>query len=98
MILPDTTPDGAKRRAEDTRAAVKRLELNYHGKPIGGLTVSLGLALFPYHADQATPLLRKADEALYQAKSAGRDRVAVSDAAVAPLSEAAPKSRTSPAS
>ncbi|HMH19367.1 MAG TPA: diguanylate cyclase [Burkholderiales bacterium] len=98
MILPDTTPDGAKRRAEETRAAVKRLELSHHGKPIGGLTVSLGLALFPYHADQATPLLRKADEALYQAKSAGRDRVAVSEATAGSPSGTLLKSRTAPES
>jgi len=84
IILADATSEGARRRAEDIRAAVKRLELRYGGKPVGGLTVSLGVALFPYHADQATTLLRKADEALYQAKSAGRDRVVVSDAGVAP--------------
>jgi diguanylate cyclase (GGDEF)-like protein len=84
IILADATSEGARRRAEDIRAAVKRLELRYGSKPVGGLTVSLGVALFPYHADQATTLLRKADEALYQAKSAGRDRVVVSDAGVAP--------------
>jgi len=90
IILADATSEGARRRAEDIRAAVKHLELRHGGKPIGGLTVSLGVALFPYHADQATTLLRKAGEALYQAKSAGRDRVAVSDATA--------KSRTAPAS
>jgi diguanylate cyclase (GGDEF)-like protein len=90
IILADATSDGARRRAEDIRAAVKRLELRYGGKPVGGLTVSLGVALFPYHADQASTLLRKADEALYQAKSAGRDRVVVSDETA--------KSRSAPAS
>ena len=90
IILADATSEGARRRAEDIRAAVKHLELRHGGKPIGGLTVSLGVALFPYHADQATTLLRKAGEALYQAKSAGRDRVVVSDATA--------KSRTAPAS
>ena len=80
------------------REAVKRLELSHGGKPVGGLTVSLGVALSPYHADQATTLLRKADEALYRAKDAGRDRVVVSDAGAAPRSEATPKSRSAPAS
>jgi diguanylate cyclase (GGDEF)-like protein len=98
VILADATSEGARRRAEDIRAAVKRLELYHGSKPIGGLTVSLGVALFPYHADQATTLLRKADEALYQAKAAGRDRVVVSDAGVAPRGSATPKSRTAPAS
>ena len=98
IILADATSEGARRRAEDIRAAVGRLELHHGGKPIGGLTVSLGVALFPYHADRATTLLRKADEALYQAKSAGRDRVVVSDAGAAPPGGATPKSRTAPAS
>jgi diguanylate cyclase (GGDEF)-like protein len=98
IILADATSEGARRRAEDIRAAVKRLELHHGGKSIGGLTVSLGVALFPYHADQATTLLRKADEALYQAKAAGRDRVVVSDAGAAPRDGATPKSRSAPAS
>jgi diguanylate cyclase (GGDEF)-like protein len=98
IILADATSEGARRRAEDIRAAVKRLELHHGGKSIGGLTVSLGVALFPYHADQATTLLRKADEALHQAKAAGRDRVVVSDAGAAPRDGATPKSRSAPAS
>lgn len=98
IILADATFDGARRRAEDIRAAVKRLELSHGGKPIGGLTVSLGVALCPYHADQAITLLRKADAALYQAKSEGRDRVVVSDTDTAPQSMATPKSRSAPAS
>ena len=98
IILVDATSEGARRRAEDIRAAVKHLELHHGGKPIGGLTVSLGVALCPYHADQATTLLRKADEALYQAKGAGRDRVVVSDTDTAPQSMATPKSRSAPAS
>jgi len=98
IILADATSEGARRRAEDIRAAVKRLELKHGGKPIGGLTVSLGVALFPYHADQTTTLLRKAGEALYQAKEAGRDRVVVSYADAVPRDGATPKSRTAPAS
>jgi diguanylate cyclase (GGDEF)-like protein len=98
IILADATSEGARRRAEDIRAAVKRLELRHGGKPIGGLTVSLGVALFPYHADQATTLLRKAEEALYQAKDAGRDRVVVSDAGAAPRDGATATSRSAPSS
>jgi len=98
IILADATSEGARRKAEDIRAAVKGLELHHGGKPIGGLTVSLGVALFPYHADQTTTLLRKAGEALYQAKEAGRDRVVVSYAGAVARDGATPKSRTAPAS
>ncbi len=39
------------------------------------IAVSLGIALFPEHAMDAGSLVRCADEALYYAKRAGRDRV-----------------------
>ena len=49
-------------------------------------TVSIGIAVYPVHADFGDALLRKADAALYEAKRGGRNRVAVAaDAApVAP--------------
>ena len=77
LVLPDTTLEGAQRRAEEIRAAVKELQLRHRGKPLGPITVSLGLALFPDHASGPDSLLRVADEALYEAKRAGRDRVIV---------------------
>ena len=38
-------------------------------------TVSIGLANFPSHAEDKESLLRAADDAVYQAKSMGKDRV-----------------------
>ena len=64
--------------AEAIRAAVKALDLQYAGKSIGRLSASFGIAVFPEHGQDADSLLRLADEALYQAKGAGRDRVMVS--------------------
>ena len=45
------------------------------------MTVSVGVAVFPEHGNSAATLLRRADEALYAAKDAGRDtwRLAASD-------------------
>lgn len=79
LIMSGTGRDGALRRAEDIRAAVSRLELVHRDRPLGHVTVSLGLALFPEHGDSADVLLRAADGALYAAKNAGRDRVAVAE-------------------
>ena len=42
---------------------------------IGRITASLGVALFPGHADETDSRMRAADEALYHAKGDGRDRV-----------------------
>jgi len=88
LLLPDATLEGAQCKAEHIRAAIKRLELNFHGKPIGALSASFGVALFPRHAGETDSLLAKADEALYRAKAAGRDRVVVSDAVAASRSDA----------
>ena len=43
--------------------------------PPCGLTVSLGVATCPDHAEASAELLQKADVALYAAKKAGRNKV-----------------------
>lgn len=75
LVLPQTGLEAALRRAEEIRVAVRDLDLQYLGKPIGKITMSLGVALFPDDADDTDSLIRAADEALYHAKAAGRDRV-----------------------
>lgn len=39
--------------------------------------VSLGVAVYPVHTLSVTGLVKKADQALYRAKEAGKDRVMV---------------------
>jgi diguanylate cyclase (GGDEF)-like protein len=77
LVLPESSAEGARQKAEAIRAAMKNLEIKYGGQPIGRLSASFGVAAFPEHAKDADALLRVADEALYQAKGAGRDRVMV---------------------
>ena len=56
------------------------------GRPVGPrLTVSIGVACFPEHATQPEELLRAADEALYEAKLQGRDRVVTAGPRLLPL-------------
>jgi diguanylate cyclase (GGDEF)-like protein len=74
LVLPDVTPGDAWHRAENIRAAIKRLNLEHEGTPID-LTASFGIALFPDFAEEAQSLLRAADDALYAAKNRGRDCV-----------------------
>ena len=80
LVLPEASLEGARQKAEDIRASVKNLDLTYQDKPIGRITASLGVALFPAHAEDAESLMRAADEALYHAKGGGRDRVVVGEA------------------
>ena len=77
LVFPDTTFEGAKRRAEEIRASVKGLQLALRGRPLGQITVSVGVGLMPDHVASPEALLRVADEAMYAAKAGGRDRVVV---------------------
>src|SRR5437773_6111733 len=75
VLLPECPFDAALRRAERMREEVTKLELRYDDRPLGPVTVSLGVAVFPDHASESEELLRHADEALYLAKQTGRNRV-----------------------
>ena len=77
LILPETDAEAAARRAEGIRVTISALELRHAGEPLGKLTASFGIALFPEHAQDTDDLLRVADIALYSAKGAGRNRVVI---------------------
>jgi diguanylate cyclase (GGDEF)-like protein len=78
VILPETTLEVAVERAERIRRGIAGLRLEHGGHPLDATTASFGIAIFPQHADNGEALLRAADEALYEAKRAGRNRVVVS--------------------
>ncbi|MBC6478438.1 MAG: diguanylate cyclase [Hormoscilla sp. GM7CHS1pb] len=75
LILPEASLDDTRKRAEQLRRQVKLLNVQHLGQPLGKITVSMGVACFPEHGLTAEALIRAADEALYRAKKAGRDRV-----------------------
>ena len=72
ILLPNTNTDGGQRVAETIRAAVAAIAIPGVERPI---TASLGIAILPDHAGDATSLLRHADQALYTAKKNGRNRI-----------------------
>ena len=75
LVLPGTDADGAAHVAERIRRALEsQLMLSVEGEPIS-VTSSFGIAAFP-DAPSVQALLRAADEALYEAKRAGKNRVA----------------------
>ncbi len=80
VLLPEATLGHTHQRAELACAGIRQLALEYRGQPLGKLTVSIGVAAFPLHGATAASLLQAADTALYSAKRAGRDQVAVAAA------------------
>ena len=79
IILPETKLIDAEHLTESIRSqlAGKELTVNNSGEPIGQITASFGVAQLGANDDSGT-LLQRADNRLYEAKCAGRNRV-VSD-------------------
>jgi two-component system cell cycle response regulator len=73
IVLPETEGDGAAQLADRICAAVRRKPFAESGGPPVHLTISAGGAVFPTHGLSASALLARADQALYEAKHAGRD-------------------------
>jgi diguanylate cyclase (GGDEF)-like protein len=85
VVLPNTDSSGAQLVAEQIRTAVEMLGLPHSGNSYGVVTVSIGCATQALgHDAVSTGLVEAADQALYQAKSAGRNRVEVSVASTIP--------------
>jgi diguanylate cyclase (GGDEF)-like protein len=72
VVLPATTKDTAAEIADRLRVAIAGTD-DGHLPP---LTVSLGVATFPEDADSINLLIKRADDAMYEAKRLGRDAVA----------------------
>jgi len=76
LILPDTDPAGAALIAEAARAAIASLGLAGAHSSLRGVTISGGItALIPGDAIEGRDFIRAADEALFEAKRRGRDRM-----------------------
>jgi diguanylate cyclase (GGDEF)-like protein len=70
VLLTDTVGEGALQVAERIRARVEAEQ--FAGRKI---TISIGMAEFPVHGHSAEAVISRADEALYAAKRAGRNRI-----------------------
>lgn len=80
IILPDTNKEGGYIAAEKIREAIKDEKWEYAGMDLGRVTISLGVSEYN-HTDvtDVKSFVKKADEAAYAAKQAGRNRTFVSE-------------------
>ena len=77
LILLEASAEDTQERATHLRQEAGRLSVEYGHQPLGAITISVGVAVFPDHGAAADALLKAADSALYRAKAGGRDRVMV---------------------
>ncbi len=76
VMLPDMDPEQAKKWAEAMRADATSQDLTFPSGKLR-LSVSVGVASRRAEDDTAQQLVERADQALYEAKRLGRDRVHV---------------------
>jgi diguanylate cyclase (GGDEF)-like protein/PAS domain S-box-containing protein len=75
LVLPCATFDGVPVRIEKIREQITHVTIEHDHLPLPPVTLSIGVAVFPYHGDSADAVIRCADAALYQAKEGGRNRI-----------------------
>lgn len=86
VVLPGLDADGALQEAERIRTEVSALGIPHTGSSAGAVvTVSLGVASrVPQREEGLYLLLQEADDALYQAKHGGRNRVGLASGISSP--------------
>jgi diguanylate cyclase len=73
LLLPATPPAAGAKLLETLRAAIEACPFHFKGERVT-ITISMGLACFRV-GEHSDLVLKRADQALYRAKNAGRNRV-----------------------
>lgn len=76
VILPSSNLESSRLAAERVRKAIESLCIEHEGNSLA-VTISLGLAMLEVDTDNKDQLIRRADEALYKSKAAGRNQLTV---------------------
>ena len=83
VLLPGSTLDDTEMKAGLLRRKIEQLQvISADGKHTIRFTVSIGVSAYPLHGENNDSLLRAADDALYRAKEAGRNRVQRASASI----------------
>ena len=75
ILLPASPPESTNEKAEGLRRAIERTYLPLPSGRMLSFTVSIGTCTLPADRASVASLLKLADQALYEAKHAGRNRV-----------------------
>jgi diguanylate cyclase (GGDEF)-like protein/PAS domain S-box-containing protein len=72
ILVPDISEEMLRVLAERITRSIATVRFQFEGKNLR-LTTSLGIAVYPDHADNAEDLIARADMAMYIAKEAGKN-------------------------
>jgi len=75
VILPESNEEHARIVAERVRSAVSNTQIRIDGELFVSVSTSIGISTFPEDASEEDGLLHSADQAVYEAKERGRNRV-----------------------
>jgi diguanylate cyclase (GGDEF)-like protein/PAS domain S-box-containing protein len=82
IVLPDASLEAAQDIANRICDDARTFKVNHRNQELGPITVSIGVASFPANGSSVETLLHTADQALYHAKSSGRNQIAVATASI----------------
>ena len=74
VVMPKASLSVARQRANDWRTRFESQILIFGGDVLSA-TLSAGVAVYPVHGSSSEEIIRKADQAMYAAKAAGRNLV-----------------------
>jgi two-component system cell cycle response regulator len=77
VMLPQTDGDGVRIAADRVREAIAEEPFPLDDGSMVPITISIGVALLPDHADTGEELTLQADRCLYLAKAGGRNQIVV---------------------
>jgi len=77
LILPAISLENAMLRAQELHKLISQLHVSFNNTPLGPITLSIGIAMYPDHGETLEALIHHADLALYEAKHKGRNMTIV---------------------
>ncbi|MBA4385482.1 MAG: hypothetical protein C0410_12160 [Anaerolinea sp.] len=79
VVMPDTSIEVTTKRAEQILSLASQIELQFEGRLLSVISISVGIAFYPEHGSSKASILNAADMALFRAKSEGRARIVLSN-------------------
>ena len=74
LLAPETDVEEAHEVGERLLSETRQYQRQIEGWEVG-MSISIGIASYPTHASDVEDILKKADEAMYEAKRAGKNRL-----------------------